>query len=150
MTSRVPAVLDALVATWETSPVLSGVVQDGPIPLATSAAEVVSVGYDGSDDGTSTEGQIASEGLANPDREQFTVTCLVAVLNGAGDSRAARRRAFDLLSAASDALAADKTLGGVVMRANVSDVTLSQLQTENGALAQVLFTVACDAYTIRR
>lgn len=148
--SRVPAVLDALVALWGGTPALDGLVQDGPAPLEGADLEVLSVGHDGGEDGVSTDGVISAEGYGGrPDREQFTVTCLIAVLNGANDGKAARVRAFELLSAASEAVTADRSLGGVVMRAHVRDVGLSQLQTEHGATARVLFTVACDAYTTR-
>lgn len=146
--SRVPAVLDALVGVWSSSPELLGIVQDGPTPIQTSAAEVLSVGYDGGEDGTSSEGQFDPEGLAvEPKRESFSVNCLAGVLNGAGDIRAARLRAFDLLTAASGAITTDKTLGDVVLSASIDNVTLNQLQTPDGALVQILFTVACDAYT---
>lgn len=146
--TRQPAVLDALVARWKTVPALTGIVQDGPVPLNSAALEVLSVGDDGSDDGSSTEGRLLAEGMAvEPDREQFTVACLAAVLNGANNIQTARARAFEILSAASDELTTDITLGGIVLRANVQDVSLNQLQTGKGALAQVLFTVACDAFT---
>lgn len=148
--SRVPAVLDALVSVWGTTSELSGVVQDGPRALNSPAMEELSVGYDGSEDGQASDGVAAVEGFGiEPNRERFTVTCLVQVLNGAGDMRAARVRAFELLSAAAGAVAEDKTLGGVVMQAAVQDQTLSQLQTDRGAWVRLAFTVACEAFTAR-
>lgn len=150
--SRVPAVLDALVSLWDSTPDLAGLVQDGPVPIESPGLEILAVGHDDADgDGTSTEGLLSAEGMGSrPDREQFTVSCLVAVVDGANDARAARLRAFDLLSAAAEALAGDRTLGGIVMRAHVQGVSLRQLQTgEDGAKAQVFFTVVCDAYTVR-
>lgn len=149
--SRVPAVLDALVALWAGTPQLSGIVQDGPIPVASASTEVLAVGADdGDDEGVSTQGLVAAEGMGSrPDREQFTVTCLVAVMDGASDMKAARDRAFELVAAASEAVTQDRTLGGVVMRAHVRGLSLRQLQTDGGALARVLFGVACDAYTVR-
>lgn len=148
--SRVPAVLDALFALWQAVPDLAGKVQDGPIPVESPALEVLSVGHDGDAEGLSTEGTIAAEGYGSrPDRELFTVTCLIAVLDGTDDVRAARNRAFDLLSHASEAVTSDRTLGGVVMRAHVAGVSLNQLQVDRGALAELRFTVACDGYTVR-
>lgn len=148
--SRVPATLEALVATWRLVPDLAEGVLDGPLPVQIPDLEALSVGHDGSDEGASTVGDVSPEGYGTrPDREQFTVNCLIAVLNGAGDAKAARDRAFGMLSLAADAVAEDVTLGGVVMRAHVQDMALSQQQTDMGALARVLFTVACDAYTAR-
>lgn len=149
--SRVPDVLDALVTKWRALPELSGLVQDGPVPLDDPSPELLSVGHDGdTGDGTSTDGVVSPEGYGTePNREQFTVNCLIAVLNGANDMPAARGRAFELLSVASDALAEDHTLGGVVMYAHVQEVSLRQVQDDYGALAQVMFTVACDAFTAR-
>lgn len=148
--SRVPAVLDALVALWSGTPALAGLVQDGPKPLESANLEVLSVGHDGGEDGTSTDGVIIPEGYGvRPDREQFTVTCLVAVVNGAGNGKAARDRAFALLGSASEALTGDPTLGGIVMEAHVDSVALNQLQDDRGALARLVFTVSCDGYTVR-
>lgn len=147
--SRVPAVLDALVALWGGTPGLVGLVQDGPLPLEGANLEVLAVGHDGSDEGGSTEGALTPEGFRQPDREQFSAVCLIAVVNGAGDLRAARIRAFELLGLAAEALGGDRTLGGIVLRAHVRDVALSQLQDDGGAQARLAFAVACDAYTVR-
>lgn len=148
--SRVPEVLDALVALWSATPGLEDVVVDGPAPFEGADLEVLSVGHDGGDDGEATDSLISPEGLGSrPDREQVTVTCLSSVLNGAGDMREARVRAYELLSLAAEALTTDHTLGGTVMRAHLQNVALSQEQTVSGALAQLTFTVACDAFTRR-
>lgn len=148
--SRVPAVLDALAALWGSTPGLVGLVQDGPAPLESANLEVLSVGHDGGEDGTSTDGVIIPEGYGvRPDREQFTVTCLVAVVNAAGNGKTARDRAFALLGLAADALTVDRTLGGIVMEAHVDSMALNQLQDEGGALARLVFTVSCDGYTVR-
>lgn len=148
--SRVPAVLDALVSIWGGAPVLAGLVRDGPLPVDSADLEVLSVGHTDDDTGASTDGLISPEGFGvEPNREQFSVTCLISVVNGANDVRAARVRAFDLLSAASAAVTADTTLGGVVMQAGVQQLSLNQLQTAGGAEARLLFSVFCDAYTRR-
>lgn len=147
--SRAPAVIDTLVSTWSASPVLAGIVQDGPIPVESADLEVLSVGYDdGDNDGVAVDGLVALEGLCvEPNREQFTVTCLIAVLNGSNDIRAARTRAYELLSAAVSLVLADITLGGIVMESSVQNVTLIQIQNDHGALARLVFTIACDAWT---
>lgn len=148
--SRVPAVLDALVSLWRATPGLSDVVRDGPLPVDSADLEVLSVGHEDDDTGASTDGVISPEGFGTePNREQFSVTCLISVVNGASDTRAARLRAFELLGAAIDAVTDDKTLGGAVMQATAQQVSLRQLQTTGGAEARLLFTVFCDAFTKR-
>jgi len=148
--SRVPHVLDALVTLWRGVPELADIVQDGPLPLDSPDLEVLSVGYDGNEDGTTAEGSFLPEGLGGrPDREQFTVTCLIVVVDGASNATAARARAYELFSIAAEALAVDRTLGGLVLRAYVGDYTLRQLQDQTGAKARLEFRVAVDAYTVR-
>jgi|SRR5690554_237052 len=148
--SRVPQVLDALVTLWGAVPDLAGKVLDGPTPLDAPELELLSVGHDGNEDGTTAEGSFLPEGLGGrPDREQFTVTCTIAVLDGSGDIKAARTRTFELYGIAREALAADHTLGGTVLRAYVGDYTLRQLQDQTGAKARLEFRVAVDAYTVR-
>lgn len=146
--SRVPAVLDALVSIWSAAPGLGDIVQDGPIPLQGAGTEVLTVGYDGGQEGISVDGALEFASLCpEPQREAFTVVCLIAVLNGSGDVRAARVRAYELLSAASAAVTADITLGGVVIEAGVTSQSLRQLQADNGALVKLGFSIACDAFT---
>jgi hypothetical protein len=143
-------VLDALVVLWSGTAELAELVQDGPVPLDIADLEVLSVGDDGSDDGTTVNGAFSPEGMGSrPDREQFEVTCLIVVVDGAGDIKAARTRAYELLSAAAEALAGDRTLGGLVLRASMADHTLRQLQDNRGGVVRVEFTVAIDAYTVR-
>lgn len=148
--SRVPAVLDALVSVWAAAPELADLVRDGPLPVESADLEVLSVGHNDDDTGASTDGLVSPEGFGvEPNREQFSVTCLISVVDGANNVRAARIRAFDLLSAAAAAVTADTTLGGVVMQASVQQLSLNQLQTNGGAEARLVFSVFCDAYTRR-
>jgi hypothetical protein len=59
----------------------------------------------------------------------------------------ARRRAYELLAEAGAAIAADRQLGGSVMRAMISSHALTMGQTAQGAQAVVVFEVSCDAYS---
>lgn len=145
--SKVPAALGALVATFTTADGLRDVtVRDGPSVSQARVLEVVSVGYTGIDGEADVDAITATEGLG-PDREQFTIRCVVAVTRGSTDMPAARARAYELFGAAAVAIAANRTLNGSVMRALVGSHSLTQYQTDQGAQAAVTFTVDCDSYT---
>lgn len=148
--STVPAALTALLTAMEAAPGLEGVdVRDGPVVSSTAAAEAVIVGWYGqAGDELAVDGTITQEGLAaQPDREQYVIRCAALVLNGSADMTAARARAYELAAACGAAVAADRTLGGIVMSAYVTSQSLLQQQREKGALATVEFGVGCDAFT---
>lgn len=150
-TSRLPAAVDALVAAFTEWPGLGGAgvtVRDGPSTSQASTMEVVSVGYTGAEDENSAESTLLTEGLGGTvDREQFTIRCVIAVLRGGDDISGARGRAYELLSEAGAAIAANRKLGGAVMRAMISSHSLDPALTDRGAQAAVTFEVSCDAYS---
>lgn len=149
-TSRLPAAIEALVTAFTEWPGLGGdgvAVRDGPSTSQATVQEVVSVGYTGAEDENSAESTLLTEGLGGAaDREQFTIRCVAVVLRGKDDVSDARRRAYELLSQAGAAIAADRKLGGSVMRAMISSHSLDQAQTTQGAQAAVAFDVSCDGY----
>jgi hypothetical protein len=149
-TSKLPAAMDALVATFTAWPGLAEVtVRDGPSTSQAPLQEVVSVGYTG-EDGTDAESTLLTEGMGGAvDREQFTIRCAAAVLVGGDGVAGARGRAYELLAEAGAAIAADRRLGGSVMRAMISSHSLTMDQTPKGAQAVVMFEVSCDAYSGR-
>jgi hypothetical protein len=151
--SSVPAVIAALTAAFRTSTGLglAGVpVRNGPELTAAPGLEAVAVGYTGSQDDNVVTGTATPEGLAVlPDRERYTVMCAVEVVDPDGAPAPAQARAYELHAACGAAIAADHTLGKVVLRATPGFGALQQKQTANGALARVVFGVSIDAYTSR-
>jgi hypothetical protein len=150
MYSTVPDAITSLVTLLRAAPALSGVnVVDGNPGGSLPDLEVLTVGWNGDpDDTTATTGSQRRESMSvQRDREFYEIQCSVAVLNGSADMTSARIRAYELLAAVGALLASDKTLGGAVMTAGLGDVALGQQQNQRGAVARVLFTVACDAYT---
>jgi len=147
--SKVPAAIDALVTTFQTADGLRDVtVRDGASVSKARVLEIVSVGYTGIEGQADVDAIAATEGLGgSPDREQFSIRCVVAATSGGTDMPAARKRAYELFGAAAAAIAANRTLNGEVMRAMVGSHSLTQYQTDQGAQAAVAFTVDCDAYT---
>lgn len=157
--SSVPRAITGLLAVLAAAPALEGVpVLDGPKVTESKAAEIIAVGFTGErmsrtgaypeTTGPAAEATSVLEGLAvSPERETAEIRCMIAVLDGSRDITAARGRAYDLLAACGQAIAANKTLGGAVMAAWVSGHTLDQDQTQKGAVVTVLFSVGTDAYT---
>ena len=151
--SSVPAAVAAIVAAFRTSAALglAGVpVRDGPQLVQATDTEAVAVGYTGDQHEDVVTGAASPEGLAVlPDRERYAVTCAAEVLDVGSDIAAARIRAYQLHAACGAAIAADHTLGRVVLRASLGIGSLQQQQTAGGALARVVFPVNIDAYTSR-
>lgn len=151
-TSKLPAAIDALVVAFQDWPGLGGgavTVRDGPSDSQATVKEVVTVGWTGGDDENGADATLATEGLGDPSREQFTIRCVAAVLRGTNDIAGARGRAYELFSEAGAAIAADRKLGGAVMRAWISSHSLDPQLTSQGAQAVVTFEVSCDTYTGR-
>ncbi|MEU6552111.1 hypothetical protein ABZ915_17770 [Streptomyces sp. NPDC046915] len=147
--SKLPDALDALVTVFTTAEGLAGVtVRDGASVSQARINEIISVGYTGNEDDSAAEATLLTEGLGgSPDREQITIRCAAAVLIGKADLSQARQRVYELFQAAAQAIAADRTLRGTVMRAMVGSHSLTQDQMDQGAQAVIVFTVECDAYT---
>ncbi|MFF2383765.1 hypothetical protein [Streptomyces sp. NPDC058108] len=150
-TSKLPGAMDALVVAFTAWPGLNGVtVRDGPSTSQASVQEIVSVGYTGGENDTDAEATLMTEGLGGVvDRELFVIRCATAVLVGGDGVSGARQRAYELLGEAGAAIAADRQLGGNVMRAMISSHSLTMDQTAKGAQAIVTFEVSCDAYSGR-
>lgn len=149
--SRLPDALDGLVRIFTAAEGLTNVtIRDGASVSQARLTEVLSVGYTGEDDQTDAEATVVTEGAGgNPDREQINIRCVAAVAGGSTDLPAVRKRAYEIFGAAASAIAANRTLGGVVMRAWISTHSLMQGQTDQGAQAAVTFTVTGDGYTRR-
>jgi hypothetical protein len=135
-----PAAITALVALQGVAaPIIdAAVVSDG------GAKEAVNIGYQ-------TEDQDVVEAALEPyaqaaDADLYTVNNAVRVLRGR-DLPAARARAFVLFNQVGSAIKADRTLGGVVMRAWVSSYSLQTVQSDRGPVATILFGVTCQAET---
>jgi hypothetical protein len=143
--------LAAILAAFQASPGLSSAhVFDAAVVSATSSRLAVAVGYTGDEETPEAEGTIDQEGLAaQPDREHGVIRCLAAALNGTGDGETARASALGLLAACGDAIAADRKLGGAVMRAWVGTWALKLIQDERGARASIVLEIEYDAYTRR-
>lgn len=151
--SRVPEIVDGLVQRFADAmaddAAFAGVeVRDGPELASTSRPEALNVGYTGLEGEMDIEGGFVREGLAD-ERESLTVRCAATVIRGDTRPGPARARAYAVMGAAGVALAQDRTLGGMVLRAGIGSHSLICEQTSNGVEATVIFAIDCDTYAVR-
>ncbi|MFG2515965.1 hypothetical protein [Streptomyces sp. NPDC048584] len=145
MDSRIPDVIAALVGLGRTDPDLEGVaVADGPEVSDTAAMDWLVIGFDGDPTGDFEAAQSIAEfaGLSTRREEQFQVT--VAAISNRGDTDvvAARARAYEIGGRVVAWLQASPTLGLSELEAGVAATRLVQDQTDQGASARLLLTVA--------
>ncbi|MBO4272386.1 hypothetical protein [Microbispora triticiradicis] len=115
-------------------------------PIAAST-DLLCVGYTGTPTEPAVEAaQYLTQLAPTPDREQYDVACLAAILRGNADAREVREAVFGRVGAVRSALARDPTLGDLVMAARLSVLDLTQQQTPKGALAEIRFAIHIDAY----
>lgn len=154
-TSRVPAVLDYLVAAFAGSATLGAhptapvAVYDGPVLTEAPSQLTLWVGMDDPDSAEApvaadSESQWAALGNLAQD-ETISVHCVAEAWSGDTDVRAVRLAAFGIVAAAESLLRADATLGGT-LPSGWCRVTGRQLRANNveaGAVARVSFRVDC-------
>ncbi|MFE9923272.1 hypothetical protein ACFYQA_17305 [Streptomyces sp. NPDC005774] len=145
MDSRIPEVIETLVQLGKTDPELVDVtVADGPEVSDTAAEDWLVVGFDGDPTGDFEAAQSVAEyvGLGTRREEQFQIT--VAAISNRGDTDivAARKRAYEIGGRVVAWLHASPSLGLAELEASVGATRLVQDQTDQGASARLLLTVA--------
>lgn len=151
-TSRAGEAIDALLVILRAAPGLADAeVIDGPPAVNYTARRRLYVGWaPGADQAADISQEFAYAGARRRD-EEFTVSCYAEVRAGDKDMALRRTAVFELLAEVEDALRATDaapeapTLNGAVLWAHLTTGSLTQVQTENGALAGLEFTVACRA-----
>lgn len=150
MGSRVPDVIDRLLTLGAADGALKGVrVSDGPELTEDADMEWLIVGFDGDPNGdfqtANTLGGWA--GLGSRREEQFQITVAVIVFNGDTDVRAARTRAYEIAERVEAWFVTDPTIGLPELEAAIEASQFTQDQTQKGAQATLLLTVAGRAFT---
>jgi hypothetical protein len=147
--SRVPELIDALLAALRASAGLTGVqVVDGPLVTDSAASEWVFVGYDGDPEGefstASTSQQWAGLG-AKAKNEDILLSCAVLVRRGSTDVRACRIRTFEIFAAVEAVVRADPALGLLPPTVcAISETSFHTEQTANGVQGRMPFTLSCS------
>lgn len=116
-TTRVPYVLDKLVATFRDEFGEDVEVLDGPKLSGEFAATTLIIGWTDDDHRGATSQRTAPEGLYRNDREEWAITCALIAVEGSEDdddneaAPLARRRVVDALEVVETRLTKDMHLG---------------------------------------
>lgn len=156
-TSRIPAAIDWLVATFTAAPTLGKadppvLVLDGPTPEVNAAApRLLWVGVDDVDADYAPTGATSTQtwrGLGRMHKdEQLSIPCVARAYTGESSLAVARGDAFGILAAAEDIVRAHADLGGTVLVTlqGITGVRLRQAPLTNGAVAEVAFVIDAKA-----
>lgn len=151
-TSAVPAAIDALVVLLRTAPELAEVrIFDGPPVDDMAGPDFLAVGWQPDGEEAATVVQDFSSAGARTRDEGFNLLCWVESWTGDRAVSARRARAFELLATVEQVLRATEsapeapTLNGTVLWSHLTNATLRQMFTQDGARVGIAFNVSCRA-----
>ncbi|MEU4348306.1 hypothetical protein [Streptomyces sp. NPDC023838] len=151
LTSRVPAAVDALLATLRAAPGLAGVrIVDGPTAVNVTDRDLIFVGWQPTAEAAVSLNQSFASAGARTRDEAFDISCYAESRAGDKDMALRRARVFAMVGEveaalrATDAAPTAPTLNGAVLWSELTVGSLAQFQAE-GAMAGLAFTVACRA-----
>ncbi|WP_326700204.1 hypothetical protein OG909_24720 [Streptomyces sp. NBC_01754] len=150
MASRIPELIDALMAQLTADPGLSGVVVvDGPEMSEAKSPDWLVVGFNGDPDGDFQAAQALGgwASLATGREEQIELTVAAIATRGETEVRAARQRVYEIGARLEALLAADPSVGLRSLEVAIEASQLVQVQTDQGVQARLLLTVAGRAFT---
>lgn len=143
--TTIPDTIAYLLTLWQAS-IVGAEISDGQPVGGEGSGLFLMVGFDGQDG--SVTGEVRVEGMAgDPNREEYTVHCAAVATSGDADPGIRRTSAFGLFKSACAALAADRTLGGLVLTAVPTTITVNQIPSDQGGECWVIFGVSVDAFT---
>lgn len=136
-------VLQALVALFDAA--VSVPVHDGPVPQSVNSGEFVLVGSTGDDeDGAVVDIELSTLGPGDWFDESGEIVCSAWSWSGGTDLAARRAAALALASACASAVAADRTLGGLLEAPGLAQTQVFRYeprQTSEGAICRIVFSV---------
>lgn len=139
----VDAVLTALAATYTAAAPTGVEVFDGqPVDAGT---QFLCVGWDETDQPAVQATRTAFDAGLSVDLETLEVSCLLTCWQGDEELPQLRADTLAIYDAFDAALAEDRQLGGAAMIARVTAYEYEPGQREDGALAQIRFTVTVQA-----
>jgi hypothetical protein len=145
-TTNVPQAIDGLLACFRGYAGLAGVeVHDGEFTGSYLPEELISVCFD--DENPPVQGaQSPSELGALRRQESFSIRNIVSVARGDDDISSARARVFSLFAQIEGALRANPQFAGADTYGDIRGYSYSQDQTDQGAVATVIFEVAMQPF----
>lgn len=145
MASTVNAAISGFLTALRNSSALTGIaLHDGP-PSTSETPEWIAVGYQpGSTESVTMVYDWAQIG-GQRSEETYDILCSFAAHTGDADMSLRRARAFTIRDAIAAAITTDRTLGGAVRLAHMSEAVMHQEQTSRGAAIGFTFTLSCAA-----
>nr|PZN20116.1 MAG: hypothetical protein DIU75_13180 [Mycolicibacterium hassiacum] len=156
--STIPAALRALVAAARRA-IPPAVIRGRTVPVTVTlgqptrgqvgADDIVCIAFTGEPgEAAVTSTRERQQAAAAPDRESYQVACLASSWRGRhDDAEPVLDRTFEMINAFAAELAADQTLGGVVMTCRLTTDETAIMQTEQGATVVTRFTLSIEAFT---
>ena len=143
--SRIPAIIDALLAACSANAGLVGVtVYDGPPTTNETEPDLLFIGASDDQNGDIGFTQDWAGQGSQRRKETFDIPCLAVSRQGGTVMKTSRDRVFTITAAVESLLQADATLGvsGYTVRAQYgTSGSAGQVQSPNGALVRVRFNV---------
>lgn len=143
-TSRIPAVLDALVSTL-TAALPAVTVIDGPL-VRVPDGDYLTVGATPENDRPTGQQTWIGVGPTKVRGEEIDVPCYCDSYSGSTAVSTRRNAAFAILAAAETSLRADPSLGGVLTVPGIAEISTYsdyQEETEKGLAVGVVFHITC-------
>ena len=140
--SSIPRAIDGLIANLKADKSMAAVTIIDGQPTIDLPGDYVAIGFV-DDASPSISGSQDPTALGNLRREEkYTIACEVSSWVGSTIMKTARDRAFAILGNVERVVRADGTLNGAVIFADFgSSIDVSQVQTTNGAVVTILFSV---------
>lgn len=151
-TSTVPAAVDALLAILRASAALSAVtVVDGPPTTSVAGPDHLFIGWQPGSEAAVTLQQDFNAAGARTRDEQYDIVGYAESRTGDLSMSISRTRVFEVIAAlegalrATEAAPAAPTLNGTVQWAHLTTGNFAQIQTNDGPVAGLAFTIHCRA-----
>lgn len=150
--TTIPAVLDYLYEGLQTPLGGYGVMVTDGMPDAHQAnvPDIFCVGFSGipGEPAINSNTRTTEQLSRSPDQESYDILCVASSWHGNNtETKSLRDTAYGIVDVVNEFLMKDHTLGGLVMRARISDDQYAQEQTSKGAVVTVRFSIQIVAVT---
>ena len=141
-TSTIPAAIDGLIDRIAAESSLSGITIIDGQPTTELPPDYIAIGF-ADEAGEAIVGRQDPASLGHLRRsEVYTIACEISAWTGSTVMKTVRDRAFYILAGVENAVRADGTLHGSVIFGDFGEIQVAQVQTAQGAVVVIRFTIA--------
>lgn len=141
-TSTIPAAIDGLIDIIAAESSLAGIAIIDGQPTTELPPDYIAIGF-ADEAGEAIVGRQDPATLGNLRRsEVYTIACEISAWTGSTVMKTVRDRAFYILAGVENAVRADGTLHGSVIFGDFGEIQVAQVQTAQGAVVVIRFTIA--------